>query len=267
MRRLAQLSFVLALSACAVAQDLDGTPSIFGDAATAGDASGGGGEDTGRPSADASLVDTAATRPDTSTEPEDSFAAPADTSVADTSKPSGDTMVADTAVTKPDTGGPADVGGCAIQGCATGSQDRTSCATARTISRRTAGPLGGYNATISPLLPSSIYDKLGLTCIALGPDQAYKIFMRKGETVTATAADGSDGGSAKYTVVLFESLDCATNVCGGTPAACGASKASLTASADGWVSIVVSGQSLPDFGSYAISVKLAGCKTTDCECP
>ena len=260
MRLVLLASFAL-VAGCAVAQDLDPID-VPTDGAPAED----GRVERDSAPVDASVADTATPGPDTTVSDttvadtataSDTFVA--DTAKADTAK--ADTAVADTAST--DTGGVLADGGCAIQGCATGSQDRLTCATARTIARRTAGPLGGYNATV-PMGTASIYDTTSITCIAAGFDHAYKLFMRKGEVVTATA--GPSTGSAKYSVVMFEGGDCATNSCA-TAKKCAAGSTLLTASADGWVTIVVSGQTPFDLGSYSIKVTLSGCASADCECP
>lgn len=137
-----------------------------------------------------------------------------------------------------------------------------TCATARTISRKTAGVLGGYAATGLALPTTTIADG-SASCSAAGPDHAYRLFVRKGEAVNVTIASKTAGNTLR--TLLFESASCAAASCTGT-FKCGTTSGSLTATADGWVAIVVSGSTGSDSGLYDITVKLT-CKTTDCECP
>lgn len=162
-----------------------------------------------------------------------------------------------------DTGTVEDTGPCAIAGCTTGSESRATCATARTISRKTAGVLGGYAATGLALPTTTIADG-SASCSAAGPDHAYRLFVRKGEAVDVTIASKTAGNTLR--TLLFESASCAAAACTGTFKCGTTSGGSLTATTDGWVAIVVSGSTSSDSGLYDITVKLT-CKTTDCECP
>lgn len=209
-------------------------------------------KDTSAPGDTSATVDTSAS---------DSAGA-TDTGASDTGAT--DTGVTDSGAT--DTA-PSDAGGCAVAGCTTSSGDRLTCATARTIGRRTAGPLAGYIVTSMPLplTGSSVTDGT-ILCPALGQDHAYKLFMRKGETATVTLA--AKTADVVLSTLFWESLDCATNVCSGSPFKCGSSTGgSYTATGDGWVTIVVAGQTPFDITAYDIKVVLTGCKTADCECP
>ncbi len=194
--------------------------------------------DTGTP--DSATPDTGTS--DTGTTP--------DTGSADTGSPT-------------DTGTVEDTGPCAIAGCTTGSESRATCATARTISRKTAGVLGGYAATGLALPTTTIADG-SASCAAAGPDHAYRLFVRKGEAIDVTIASKTAGNTLR--TLLFESASCAAAACTGTFKCGTTSGGSLTATADGWVAIVVSGATTSDSGLYDITVKLT-CKTTDCECP
>lgn len=260
MRRVALFVCALALGGCAEALDLEATFIVGG----GGDS---GGVDTavGVDSAvvdsnldSASPVDSAV--PDTATVDED-------TSPADTGSPvdsgSVDTGKADTGTVV------TDGGGCAVQGCLKDSADRLTCGTARIIARRTAGPLGGYIATGISLLTAAAATKItdgNITCPAYGPDHAYRLFMRKGETTTVTLAATTSG--VNLSTLFWESSDCTTNVCAGTSFKCGSSTGgSYTAAADGWVTILIAGQLPVDIDSYDLEVTLTGCKSADCECP
>jgi len=258
MRRFTLLAF--ALAGCAVAEDPTATPSFIRD--TGAPTTDSVVDDSSKP-ADSTVTDTGAT-----TDTTDDTSIAADSAVSDSS--TGDTGKTDSATTDSattDTGATGDGGACAVAGCLTSSGDRLTCATARTIGRRTAGPLGGYNATITLLPASSSITDGTITCLALGADHAYKLFMRKGETAAVTLSDASDAG-VKFNTQFWESGDCTTNVCAGSATKCGSSTGgSYSATADGWVTIMISGQSPLDFGSYTVKVSLTGCKTTDCECP
>ncbi|MBI2390822.1 MAG: hypothetical protein HYV09_14625 [Deltaproteobacteria bacterium] len=257
--RAALLVFAFGATGCAVAEDPGSA--MFQRDSGVGPTDSGGVDSSAQPDTaqkDTSAVDDTSVAADTS----------GDTSVGDTGAT--DTGATDTGAT--DTGASdtssTEGGACVVAGCTTSSGDRLTCATGRTIGRRTAGPLAGYIATGIPLpLPtgSSITDGT-LLCPALGPDHAYKLFMRKGETATVTLA--AKTADVVLSTLFWESLDCATNVCAGSPFKCGSSTGgSYTATGDGWVTIVVAGQTPFDFGSYDIKVVLTGCKTTDCECP
>lgn len=264
MRRFALLACTLALG-CATGEDPTATPTIRGDSAPV-DAS--GGEVTADATSDSSPVDSTVVDSSTPTDTGADTSVPIDTGADTGSTDTGatDTGKVDTGSIT-DTGSTTDSGGCAIQGCLTSSTDRLTCATARTISRKTAGTItGGYLATITMLPATSSITDGTLTCLALGPDHAYKLFMRKGETATVVVSDSADAG-VKWNTLFWESGDCTTNSCTGSPSKCGgASGGTYGATADGWVTIMVSGQSPLDFGQYTIKVTLS-CKTTDCECP
>ncbi len=208
----------------------------------------------------------------------------ADTAVADTAV--ADTAVADTAVadtTPVDTGTAdtgvvvdtsVDAGSCAVRGCATGTENRSGCANARTIGRVPASTGTGYRISDNLCSASNKFDESGSACWDANADHAYRIWLQAGDIIdlvlTTASPCSSSGFSWNGTLKIIENSGCDVTACS-TLAFCAYNKTShaksYTAPRDGWYVVTVEGSSaFDDEGDYTFSVKLT-CKTAGCGCP
>jgi hypothetical protein len=154
--------------------------------------------------------------------------------------------------------------------CADGTQNRDRCAGARIIGRRTAGGTAGFTVTGTTCSASNRFDDCSWDA---GNDHAYRLWVRAGETLSATLTRGSAciGGSWDATLKLYQGGDCGTVTCSGDRWCrdrVGTSAQTYTAPRDGWIVLVVDGSTaFDDDGAYTLRVTLRGCTNGTCECP
>lgn len=166
--------------------------------------------------------------------------------------------------------------------CTTGSQNREGCGNARTISRGAAastfvsGIQNTCNADDDHDGECSIFD--------VGNDHTWTLFVRAGETVTAElGTDNRDCASGEeYHSRLKFKFNASTSSSGASSCptfeGCWAGPAayqtftttrSYTATADGWLFIIVDGGASgfdEHRGYYFLEVSLSGCDEADCGC-
>ncbi len=165
---------------------------------------------------------------------------------------------------------------CDVQGCTSGSESRAGCAHARTIGRRDAAfNEYGYSVPYGDLCgESNHFDGIpGQTCSGAGPDHAYRLFMRQGETAHIHLdpyyeCSGSDDLHVTFTVwsgsncletACETSLLCENNIYYRTYTP------DFVAPYDGWFVFVVDATN-SSAGDYVFRLKLS-CNQQDCECP
>lgn len=215
--------------------------------------------DTGSPAIDSGA-------PDTFVAPADTGALSLDTAVPDTNAP--DTAPVTCPAFAPDTSGTWPL---ACIGTSGGCTEGFSCDCAKVVARRDARK--GYSWTAEGFSSSpTSFANAPSGCSETGPDRVYKLFMRKGETVSTEISVYSTS-SGTYQTSYWESRSCTTSTCSGSYGSCGSSSSSSTptasshtASSDGWVSIVVSGKTASDKGFYNLKVTLTGCTDSLCGC-
>lgn len=146
-----------------------------------------------------------------------------------------------------------------------------SCACAQPVGRQDAKGSYSWTAAGFSSSPSAFAGSLG-DCPKSGPDHAYKLFMRKGESVTA-AISVYTSSFGTYLTTFWESRSCTSNTCSSSYGSCGSSVSSTTttsstfkATSDGWVTIVVSGKTPSDKGFYNLKLTLSGCAESLCGC-
>jgi hypothetical protein len=161
---------------------------------------------------------------------------------------------------------------CAVptDSCADGAQNRDRCAGARIIGRRTAAGTAGFTVSGTTCSASNRFDDCSWDA---GPDHAYRIWARAGETVTVNLSTGAAcvGGSCDATLKLYQGGDCGTVTCSGDRWCrdfVGTGAQTWVAPRDGWVVVVVDGSTaFDDEGAYTLRVRLTGCRGAGCECP
>jgi hypothetical protein len=158
--------------------------------------------------------------------------------------------------------------------CADGAQNRIGCGGARVIGRRTAAAGSGALITADTCSAASAFNSSACAFDG-GPDHAYRIWMRAGETLTVGFRRNSDCGTVDSptwdaTLELYESTGCEDVTCGaGLWCRHHVSNGSYpyTATHDGWIVIDVDGVAgVGDEGVYRIQVQLGGCAAAGCEC-
>ena len=159
--------------------------------------------------------------------------------------------------------------------CADGAESRIGCGTSgtRVIGRRTAAGAVGALINGNTCTAASAFN--GSDCAYDGgPDHAYRIWLRAGETLTVDLRRQSDcdGGAATWdaTLKLFESTGCGDVTCG-ADLWChdhvGSGSYPYTATHDGWIVLVVDGVAgVGDEGAYRLQARLTGCAAPGCEC-
>ncbi len=227
---------------------------------------------------------------DTFVAPADTYVAPADTHVAP------DTYVAPTDTgTPPIDGGAPDLGSdaegpvacpafaydpfthtwpLACVGSSGACFEGFSCGCAQPLGRQDAKGSYSWTAASFGPSPSSFSGAIG-DCPKSGPDHAYKLFLRKGETVTA-ALSVYTTSFGTYLTTFWESRSCMSNVCSGSFGSCGSTTSTTTpsipttstykATSDGWITVVVSGKTPSDKGFYNLKLTLSGCSDSLCGC-
>jgi len=155
-----------------------------------------------------------------------------------------------------------------VDACATGTQNRDRCAGARVMGRTEASSTTGYRVTGTTCTASNRFDDCSWDA---GYDHAYRIWMRSGETFSATLSRINtcySGWSA--TLKLYESTGCSDVTCSGDRWCrdfVNSSAQNYTAVRDGWIVLVVDGSTaFDDEGQYTLTVRLTGCAAPGCGC-
>jgi Cys-rich repeat protein len=157
--------------------------------------------------------------------------------------------------------------------CTTGTQNRSGCANARIIGRKTATTTNGYKLSDSTCYASDKFDDSS-GCWDANSDHAYRLYMRQGETASIDIQSGWDCASSysswNVTLQIWGNSGCGALTCT-NKLACQYNNYKqsrvFVAPADGWYIIVVDGSSaFDDEGDYTFTVKLT-CKVAGCECP
>ncbi len=252
-------------ASCAVGTEEGLSPGNAGprDSAIATD---GDGED-GAPD-DGSLVDTGAPEDTSPGDGSVDTAAPEDTAVVDTG--TADTGAPDTGA--PDTGAP-DTGACPVLGCATGTENRSGCANARTIGRTTAASSTGYKISDDTCLATNKVTDSSSSCWGSNNDHAYRLWMKAGETVSLQLSTSwpcsFDLWDWYASLKIFESSGCDDKACGARTFCSNDDylhSRTFVAPRDGWYVFVVDGaSSWDDEGDYTFTVKLT-CNEPGCGC-
>lgn len=156
--------------------------------------------------------------------------------------------------------------------CANGTQNRNGCANARVIGRSVAGSAAGFSISDDTCSASDSFDDSS-SCWDANSDHAYRIFMRKNESIQITLETGWDcpyNWSFWYaTLKIFSNGGCTDTACT-NKVFCDYNETDysqpFTAPQDGWYILVVDGSSaFDDEGDYTFKVKLT-CNTSGCEC-
>lgn len=116
------------------------------------------------------------------------------------------------------------------------------------------------------------HDKNDDDCWDAGPDQFFRIFLRKGDTLQTKLETGSacvEGGWQASLILYAPLAGCGDTSCS-TKLGCNDLKYSTqlahTAAEDGWYTILVDGSTaFDDEGEYELQVGLI-CATPGCEC-
>jgi Cys-rich repeat protein len=160
-----------------------------------------------------------------------------------------------------------------VESCTTGTQNRRKCTGARIIGRKPASTGAGYAISDDTCYAYDDFND-NTSCWDANSDHAYRIYMRKNESVTITLSTGWDcpmnWSYWNATLKIFSNAGCADTSCA-TKVFCAYNNDSynkvFTAPQDGWYIIVVDGSSaFDDEGDYDFGVKLT-CKVAGCECP
>ncbi len=258
----------------AIATDGDGAPddgSLVDTGAPEDTSPGDGSVDTAAPE-DTAVVDTGTAdtgAPDTGapdTGAPDTGAP--DTGAPDTGAP--DTGAPDTGA--PDTGAP-DTGACPVLGCATGTENRSGCANARTNGRTTAASSTGYKISDDTCLATNKFTDSSSSCWGSNNDHAYRLWMKAGETVSLQLSTSwpcsFDLWDWYASLKIFESSGCDDKACGARTFCSNDDylhSRTFVAPRDGWYVFVVDGaSSWDDEGDYTFTVKLT-CNEPGCGC-
>lgn len=157
--------------------------------------------------------------------------------------------------------------------CATGAESRSGCGNARVIGRTPAGAAGGTRVSGSTCSGSNSFGAACGGAAGGGNDHAYRIYMLTGERIDIEARTSSPCGGTDYNGVfrILENTGCTSTACT-TQVSCRAAfsfhSASYTAPRDGWVILVMDGQTIsgtPQNGSYTLDVDLT-CAASGCGC-
>jgi Cys-rich repeat protein len=155
--------------------------------------------------------------------------------------------------------------------CTTGTQNRNGCGNARIIGRTVAATGSGYVINDDTCSASDKFDDSS-GCWDANADHTYRIYLRKGESMSVTLATGTAciGGSWYGTLKIFSNSGCGDLSCAQKDH-CVYNKftqsTTYVAPHDGWFIVVVDGSSaFDDEGDYKFTVKLT-CSTPGCECP
>lgn len=153
--------------------------------------------------------------------------------------------------------------------CTTGAQTRDRCANARIVGRAEAALAAGYRVTGTTCTASNRFDDCSWDA---GNDHAYRLWMRTGETMTASVTNRATCfDSWSITLKVYESTGCADVTCG-RDVWCEdhvdlGDTYPYTATHDGWVVLVVDGSTaFDDEGEYTLTVRLTGCAAPGCGC-